>query len=90
LQLKEVDKLNDNNKRLLLTELRKADGTQQDVAIKFGISRAYLGMIESGVRNPTVKLMAKIEKHFGIPANKLFPDLFFEIKCNKTKQNKSA
>lgn len=78
-------------KRLLLSELRKADGTQQVVAKKFGISRAYLGMIESGVRNPTVKLMARIETYFGIPAKKLFPDLFFEIKCNKTKQkSKSA
>lgn len=83
--------MTDTNKRLLLTELRKADGTQQDVAIKFGISRAYLGMIEAGVRNPTVKLMARIEKYFGIPANKLFPDLFFEVKCNKMKQkSKSA
>lgn len=83
--------MTNNKKRLLLSELRKADGTQQDVAIKFGISRAYLGMIELGVRNPTVKLMAKIEKYFGIPASKLFPDLFFEVKCNKTKQkSKSA
>lgn len=78
-------------KRLLLSELRKAYGTQQDVANKLGISRAYLGMIEVGSRNPTVKLMAKIENHFGIPASKLFPDLFFEVKCNKTKQkSKSA
>lgn len=82
--------MKNDQKRLLLSELRKADGTQQDVAIKLGISRAYLGMIEVGARNPTVKLMARIEKHFGIPASKLFPDLFFETKCNKTKQNKSA
>jgi putative transcriptional regulator len=83
--------MTNEQKRLLLTELRKADGTQQDVANKLGISRAYLGMIEVGSRNPTVKLMAKIEKYFGIAANKLFPDLFFEIKCNKTKQKtKSA
>lgn len=75
-------------KRLLLTELRKADGTQQDVAEKFDISRAYLGMLEVGTRNPTVKLMARIEKYFSIPASKLFPDLFFEAKCNKTKQKK--
>jgi putative transcriptional regulator len=79
-----------DQKRLLLTELRKADGTQQDVADKLGISRAYLGMIEVGARNPTVKLMAKIEKYFAIPANKLFPDLFFEVKCNKTKQKKKT
>ena len=82
--------MTNEQKRLLLTELRKADGTQQDVAKKLGISRAYLGMLEVGSRNPTVKLMAKIERYFGIPASKLFPDLFFEVKCNKTKQTKSA
>lgn len=80
------------NKRALLAEIRKTKGTQQEAAKKLGISRQYLGMIESGERNPTVRLMAKMEKYFELSANKLFPDLFLDEKCHKMKQrnNKSA
>ena len=49
---------------------------------ELGIARQYLGMIESGDRNPTVKLMAKMERYFDTPAKDLFPDLFFEDKCH--------
>lgn len=83
--------MKNEQKRLLLSEIRKTFGSQEIVAKNLKISRQYLGMIECGIRNPTVKLMAKIENYFSVPANKLFPDLFFERKCNKTKQtNKSA
>lgn len=78
----------DNKKRLLLSELRKVKGTQHDVAIELDISRQYMSMMESGLRNPTVKLMAKMEKYFEMSANNLFPDLFFEVKCHKLKQKK--
>lgn len=76
--------------RPLLCEIRKSFGTQQDVAKELNISRQYLGMIETGDRNPTAKLMARMENYFGIPSNKLFPDIFFNQKCHKTRQNKSA
>jgi len=80
-----------SNKRALLTELRKSKGTQMEVAKHLGISRQYIGMLESGERNPTVKLMAKMEKYFEMSASKLLPDLFFEDKSHKTKQKiKSA
>lgn len=68
--------------RQLLKHLRKEKGSQTKVASELGISRQYLGMIESGDRNPTVKLMAKMERYFDTPAKDLFPDLFFEDKCH--------
>ena len=77
-------------KRSLLTELIKSVGTQQFVASELGISRQYLGMIASGERNPTVILMARMERFFSVDAEKLFPDLFFESNCHKTKQNKKS
>ncbi|MEK5469286.1 helix-turn-helix transcriptional regulator [Paenibacillus sp. FSL R7-0210] len=78
-------------KRSLLVELRKSEGSQEDVANVLGISRQYLSMMELGLRNPTARLVFKIEKHFKVPAEKMFPDLFFEDKSHKMLQkNKSA
>lgn len=77
-------------KRPLLCEIRKSFGTQEVVAKELKISRQYLGMMETGDRNPTAKLMAKMENYFGLPSNKLFPDIFFDQDCHKTRQNKSA
>ncbi|WP_391559637.1 helix-turn-helix transcriptional regulator [Robertmurraya sp.] len=75
------------NKREHLIAVRKTIGTQESVAKELGISRQFLSMIEIGERNPTIKLMAKMEKYFNSPAKKLFPDLFFEHNCHKTLQS---
>lgn len=77
-----------SKRRSLLLEIIKSKGTQQFVADELNISRQYLGMMASGQRNPTVKLMAKMESYFSIDAEKLFPDLFFEANCHKMKQRK--
>lgn len=78
-------------KRSLLVELRKSEGSQEDVANVLGISRQYLSMMELGLRNPTARLVFKIENHFKVPAEKMFPDLFFEDKShNMLQKNKSA
>lgn len=74
-------------KRPYLTKLRKEIGSQALVSSHLGISRTFLGAIENGERNPTVKLMAKMENYFNAPAKELFPDLFFTDICHKTKQN---
>lgn len=79
-----------SKKRTLLVELRKSEGSQEDVAVKLGISRQYLSMMELGLRNPTAKLIFKIEKFFNVPAEKMFPDLFFEEESHKMLQSKSA
>lgn len=78
------------NRRSLLTEIRKAEGSQEDVAKKLGISRQLLSMIEIGQRKPTLKLMFRMSRHFGIDAEKLFPDIFFDQDCHEMRQNKKS
>ncbi|WP_077735659.1 helix-turn-helix transcriptional regulator [Bacillus sonorensis] len=74
------------NNRQLLTTLRKKEGSQALVAEKLGISRQYLSAMETGERNPGVKLMVKMSKHFDEKSEKLFPDLFFEDDCHDMRQ----
>ncbi|WP_339245796.1 helix-turn-helix transcriptional regulator [Paenibacillus sp. FSL R10-2796] len=77
-------------RRTLLTEIRKAEGSQESVAEKLKISRQLLSMIEIGQRNPNIKLMLKMSRYFGIQSEKLFPDLFFDQECHKMKQNQKT
>lgn len=77
-------------KRPNLTNTRKLIGTQAFVAKELRISRQYLGMMETGDRNPNAKLMFRMEKFFGVPASELFPDLFFDHQCHDTLQNQIA
>jgi len=74
------------NSRQLLTTLRKREGSQSLVAKKLGISRQYLSAMETGDRNPGVKLMVRLSNHFNEKAEKLFPDLFFEDDCHESRQ----
>lgn len=78
--------MHNSKQRKLLTEIRKSFGTQQFVADKLKISRQLLGAYETGCRNPKMKMMIRIEKYFGIPSQKLFPDLFFDQECHEMKQ----
>lgn len=77
-------------RRTLLTEIRKAEGSQESVAERLKISRQLLSMIEIGQRNPNIKLMLKMSRYFGIQSEKLFPDLFFDQDCHNMKQNKKS
>lgn len=71
--------MNKTNSRQHLTSLRKREGSQELVAKKLGISRQYLSAMETGERNPGVKLMVKMSKHFNEKSEKLFPDLFLKM-----------
>nr|WP_051627653.1 helix-turn-helix transcriptional regulator [Bacillus licheniformis] len=82
----EVNRVSKTNSRQLLTALRKREGSQSLVAKKLGISRQYLSAMETGDRNPGVKLMVRMSNHFNEKAEKLFPDLFFEDGCHETRQ----
>lgn len=73
-------------KRLKLIAARKVFGTQAVVAKELKISRQYLGMMETGDRNPSTKLMIRMEKFFGVASSELFPDLFFEQQCHNSLQ----
>lgn len=55
---------------------------QIDLADKLKISNSYLSEIESGVKSPSVELLAKYSKIFGIPVSTL---LLFSERLDKRK-----
>ncbi|OKP91895.1 transcriptional regulator [Paenibacillus helianthi] len=68
-----------------LSKIRNNTGlTHDEVASDVGISRQYYGMIESGLRNPSVDLAMKIATRL-----KFKWTLFFDNKGNKTLHNKN-
>lgn len=70
--------------RTKLIECRKSLGmTQASLAEAIEVSEVYIRKLESGDRNPSIKLMMKFEKLFGVPIKELFSDIFFET--NDTK-----
>ncbi|MHB8232916.1 MAG: helix-turn-helix transcriptional regulator [bacterium] len=46
--------------------------SQGDIARILKVHRSYIGGIERGVRNPTIKNVGKISKAFGVPTVDLF------------------
>lgn len=48
--------------------------TQKEVAQKIGITTSYLGMIELGVRTPSLEIAYKIAQLFNVSIE----DIFFE------------
>lgn len=45
---------------------KELDLTQEDLAEKVGISRAYMGFIEQGRNAPSLEVLEKISKHLKI------------------------
>ena len=75
-------------KRTSLLNARKTAGmTQQEIAEASGIQRSYYGLIETGQRNPTLKIATKIASALGTDIEHVFPDeIFFANKCYAMKQ----
>ena len=46
--------------------------SQEDLALEAGVNKNYLSDLERGERNPTVKILEKIAKAFGISLEELF------------------
>ena len=46
--------------------------TQEDLADKVGVSRAYMGYIEQGRNTPSLEVLEKISKILKTPHSKLF------------------
>lgn len=60
-------------RRTRLVKLRDDRGwRQKDVAERLGITESYYGMIEAGVRNPSLKIGLGIARLFGVPVAELF------------------
>lgn len=56
-----------------IQKLRKEAGyTQEQLAEKIGVSRAYMGYIEQGRNTPSLEVLGKISKHLRISLSKLF------------------
>ena len=54
-------------------EIRQAKGLSQEVlAFKTGVHRTYLGGIERGERNPSLKNIAAIAEALGVTLSELF------------------
>lgn len=71
-------------KRQWLINIRNSKGlTQQEVADRSKIERAYYTMIEQGTRNPSVTVAMRLSETLDLPWT-----YFFEEKGNDTKQLK--
>jgi len=58
---------------LRVRELRVASGASQEkLAEEAGIHRTYLGGIELGLRNPSLRNIARIAHALGVPVAELF------------------
>lgn len=66
----------------LLEYREDAQMSQNDVAAEVGITRQYYGMIESGVRKPSVEVAKKIASLLGFAWT-----VFFEEKSNEKLPN---
>jgi transcriptional regulator with XRE-family HTH domain len=56
-------------------ELREQRGwTQEDLAVKCNRHWTYIGGIERGERNPTLRVISDLARSFGIPVRDLFPE----------------
>ena len=54
-------------------ELRLArELSQEELAFRAGVHRTYLGGIERGKRNPSLRNIAAIAKALGVPLSQLF------------------
>jgi len=52
---------------IVLREIRESAGlSQMDVYEHFGIDRTYLSAIERGVQSPTLRMIVRLSKAFGV------------------------
>lgn len=52
---------------------QSADITQEELAARLGMHRTYIGLIERGERNPTIRTLYKIAKALKVTAGELLP-----------------
>ncbi len=60
------EELKNNLKKL------RGDKKQKEIAEPIGITISYYGMIENGLRTPSLELAKKLSDHFKVPIDKIF------------------
>lgn len=76
-------KLKTQPRQKLINLRKKLNLKQKDVANSIGITASYYGMIEIGVRNPSLDLAKKIAEFFG----ENMENIFFTSADNDTLSN---
>ena len=57
-----------------MQKLRKEQNiSQEELAAKLSMHRTYIGMVERGERNPTIRTLYKIAKALKVKASELLP-----------------
>lgn len=57
-----------------MQKVRKGTGiSQEELAAKLAMHRTYIGMIERGERNPTIRTLYKIAKALKVSSSDLLP-----------------
>lgn len=57
-----------------LQKIRKEQGiSQEQLAAKLSMHRTYVGMIERGERNPTIRTLYKVARALKVDSSKLLP-----------------
>lgn len=57
-----------------MQKIRKAKKiSQEELAGKLAMHRTYIGMVERGERNPTIRTLYKIAKALKVPSSDLLP-----------------
>ena len=61
---------------LLIKARESRKMTQSDLAKELNTSQQNISLLENGKRNPNLVLAKRFENYFGMPMEKLFPDIF--------------
>lgn len=57
-----------------MQKIRKAQGiSQEELAAKLAMHKNYIGMVERGERNPTIRTLYKIAKALKVNSSELLP-----------------
>lgn len=57
-----------------MQKVRQSKGiTQEELAARLAMHRTYIGLIERGEGNPTIRTLYKIAKALKVPASELLP-----------------